>query len=230
MPSGASVARAEASSSPSRSIHAFPGPWSPISTASAGAIGRTPPASATQARITAGAGARWWSRRGLRAPRREAQGQLARRLVNPHRVADAARVAAAERHHHRDAALGASGDHQAIALDQPGERQTQRAELIVLVGIRARLVEHDLRRVLPDARQRPGEPVVELRVVGAVLESDVEIAPLLHRIEMLLVDGEGEHVVVVAEDAGGAVALMEVAVDDRRASDRSLALQDADRD
>ena len=72
-----------------------------------------------------------------------------------------------------------------------------------------------------------------LVVAGAVLERDVEVADFLAEREVVrAVHREREHRRLVAEDRRGAVALVDVAVDDRGARDGAVAQQHAggDRD
>ncbi len=66
-----------------------------------------------------------------------------------------------------------------------------------------------------------------LVVSGAVLERDVEVADFLAERKILrAVQREGEDRRIVAKDRGRAVALMDVAVDDRGARDDAIAEQD----
>jgi hypothetical protein len=70
-----------------------------------------------------------------------------------------------------------------------------------------------------------------LIVAGAIVERDVEVADFLaERKVMSAVEREGEHRRLAVEDCGGAVSLVDVAIDDGRAGDRAIAQQDSSRD
>src|SRR5262245_1568532 len=151
--------------------------------------------------------------------------------VDGNRVGETARVAPTQGHSARNAALGARREHEAIARKKSGARDAEIAELVFLEWVGARLIDHELRlRSLEDARQGTRQLVQIAGIARVVLETDVPVASLLHRIEVLLMDGEGENAVVALENARGAVSLVQIAVHHRRAPDLSVALQDADAD
>ena len=102
--------------------------------------------------------------------------------------------------------------------------------MVLLERIGSGLIEDDLRSLRPYGLESFRESAIEFLVAGPVVEPDVEIAPLLDGIEMLLVDREGEHRRIVAEQMGGAVPLMEVAVHYRGPRDPAFTLQDANGD
>ena len=107
----------------------------------------------------------------------------------------------------------------AVAFGEAGEAQRQPAEAVVVVGVGAGQIDDEI-----GAGEVEGgvEAVVELQQVGivvaAVWQFDVEIAGFLLEGKITgAVDGEGENTVVAAQDAGGAVALMDIAIDDQDA-------------
>ena len=115
---------------------------------------------------------------------------------------------------------------------QAVDRELQAPEPIAFVGIGAAEIEHQIGPMrVEDARQVLGERGEILLVAGAVLEGDVEVADFLpERKVVRAVQREREHRGLVPEDGGGAVALVHVAVDDRRARDGALAQQHGRRD
>ena len=69
------------------------------------------------------------------------------------------------------------------------------------------------------------------RIARVVGKSHIERGGrLAEGVVLRAVHREGEHVGVVGEDGGGAVAVMHVEIDDERAADPAGALEDADRD
>ncbi len=64
-------------------------------------------------------------------------------------------------------------------------------------------------------------------VTGPIRQADIEIALLLHRIEVLLVNGKSEDIRVAGEAHGSAVALVQIAVDDRKSLGGSFVLETA---
>ena len=87
-------------------------------------------------------------------------------------------------------------------------------------------IDDQIRTALHHAGQRARE-CRQIPVIGsAVLEPDVEIAPRLeHRVVVLLVDREREDTRIALEDHRGAVAVVDVAVHDRRPADLAVALE-----
>ena len=74
--------------------------------------------------------------------------------MNRDGVVEASRIAAGERHDERHARRADGSDHHPIAPPQSCFRQPQTAQLIVLVRIGAGEVEHALRTMVEDRRQR----------------------------------------------------------------------------
>ena len=101
-----------------------------------------------------------------------------------------------------------------IAPLQAFLRELERSELIPRVRVRPRLVHHQVGLVLIEHLGDVFFEVGEVLILsGEVVEADVDVASLLLRIDVLLVDGEGEHRLLAPEDDGGAVSLVQVAVD-----------------
>jgi hypothetical protein len=112
-------------------------------------------------------------------------------------VFDPPRVTARERDDERNARDPEGVDDEPIAAPQPFLRQPQSTELIVLVRIRSGEIQHTLRPMRDDLRQRALELAEKRRVVGAIGQADVERTTRLpHRVVVLLVHREGEHVCV----------------------------------
>ena len=145
---------------------------------------------------------------------------------------DVPRVAAAHRDGDGQPAIAAGLEHHAIAGAQAVDGELQTPEPIAFVRVGAAEVEHQVGPMrVEDARQVAGERGEILIVSGPVLEGDVEVALLLPERKVVgAVQREREHRGLVPKDGGGAVPLVHVAVDDRRASDGALAQEDGRRD
>ena len=112
---------------------------------------------------------------------------------------------------------------------RPCLREPQPAELIVLIGIRAGEIEDTLRIARHHRRQRLLEMTEERLVGSPVREADVQRpARLPDRIVVLLVHRKREHARIGLEDERGAVAVVDVQIDDGDALD-AVRLQNADR-
>ena len=127
------------------------------------------------------------------------------------------RVAAADHPQHRDVTAQAMIQHGFVTGRQAGVGELQVAQGVVLVHVDTGVVEHQVRLV---DRQQIVERVVDhLEVVGvahAAWQGDVPVAACLACREVLLaVQGHGDRLRLVFQQARGAVALMHVAVEDQ---------------
>lgn len=109
--------------------------------------------------------------------------------------------------------------------------QPKIAELIVFVGVNTGLVKNQVGlELIHDLGQVAVEMVQIELVANAVGQVDVQVAALFFRVKMLLMDGEGENRIVVLEDTGCAISLMQIAVDDHGFLDAVLGLGISDGD
>ena len=133
---------------------------------------------------------------------------------------DVAGIAAADDAGDGDAGVAAGPDHRAVALGQAGIAQRQTAEPVVFMRVDPGIVEDDVgQRPAEPLRQRRQEGLEIVGVAGAVGQRHVEIGlRLAHRIVPGAMQRQGEHPPLVLEDAGRAVTLVDVAVDDQDAA------------
>ena len=94
--------------------------------------------------------------------------------MDRHGVFDVARIPSREHNDQRRGGALNGVEHQPIARTQAILRQSQAAELIVLVGIGAGQVEHAFRTMRDHLRQRACERLEIGCVVRAVGEPDVQ--------------------------------------------------------
>ena len=136
--------------------------------------------------------------------------------MDVHRVLDIQRVTSGQNDGHRDPQAPGALDDELVPLFQPRLRQRQSAELVLFVGVGPSQVENDIRPeiliYLGDARAQLGQ-VLGVAVAGP--ETDVDRAQRLFAgIDVHLVDGQGEDLLMAGQGGGRAVSLVEVAVDD----------------
>ena len=109
-------------------------------------------------------------------------------------------------------------EHELVAGAQAGLGQREAAEPVALPRIGAGEEERDV--VVAVRARRPGRPIERaqvLLVARAGRQVDVEVGrDALERVVAGAVQRQRERVGVRAEDLGGAVALVDVAVDDQR--------------
>lgn len=137
-------------------------------------------------------------------------------------VFDGEGVAAAHADDDGDAVGTAGVKDDAVAAAEPFLGHGEFAEFVFAEGVDAGLVEDDLGREGEDAGEDGFELGKELVVAGIVGQGDVDLALLLAEREVVgPVHGEGEHVGVVLIDGGGAIALMDIEIDDGDAADEA---------
>ena len=128
-----------------------------------------------------------------------------------------------------NAPCAAFPDGEPVALVQAFLGELERSELITLVRVGPGLIDDEVRPMpVQDLRNPPGDVVHVHPVPIVVIEADIQIAALLGRIQVFLVDREGINVRVFGEDEGRTVSLMEVAVDHHGPVNAAFALQAAD--
>lgn len=130
-------------------------------------------------------------------------------------------VAAADHPDHRNIAAQAVAHHAFIAGGDALVCQLEVAEGVVLVYIHAGVIQHQVGLI---QRQQVVEGIVDhlevVRVAHAHRQRDVPVALRLARGEVLFaVQGHGDCIRGVVEDACGAVALVHVAVEDQHPVD-----------
>ena len=139
----------------------------------------------------------------------------------------------AAREHDADACAGAEQavEHELVAGAQPGLGEREAAEAVALPRVRAREVERDLGRAAAQGDvERAVERLEVVGVAGAAGEVDVEVGgDALERVVARAVQRDRERVRVGAEEVGGAVALVDVAVDHERALGEAARAQLAER-
>jgi len=148
--------------------------------------------------------------------------------VNLHQRVERSRVATGEHNDHRNAGLAARREHQTVAFPRTCRRQSQTANLILVMHVAARDVERYLRFRRKHVRECGTEAVEVFTVANAALETNIQRSARLEGwIVVLGVDREGEHTLVALKERGRTVAVVRVAVDDGRALDAAGALQQA---
>src|SRR4051794_7147235 len=169
----------------------------------------------------------------VRCPTRCARGDAARRReVDLHRVRHIGRVAAGEHDAHRRADPLSRVEDERVAGAQAGLRQREAAEPVALPRVGAGEEEHE---VGVRDRDRAVERVLEraevLRVAGAGAQVDVEVGRrAVERVVGAAVQRQREAARVAGEELGGAVALVDVAVDHEDAAEPRLGPQGGNRD
>lgn len=136
-------------------------------------------------------------------------------------------VAAANHAHHRDVAAQAVAHHAFVTGGDAGVCQLEVTEGVVLVHIDTGVIQHQIGLV---ERQQVVEGIVHhLEVVGiahAHGQRDIPVAGGLACGEVLFaVQGHGNGIRRVVEDARGAITLMHVAVEDQHPVDPSAGQQ-----
>jgi len=140
-------------------------------------------------------------------------------------------VASADDTDHRNVAAQAMLDHGAVAHRQAFIAEVQQAQGIVAMNVHACVVDHQIRLV---QRQEIAERIVDslqvVRVAEAWRESDVPVAAGLAGREILLaMQRHRDRIRNLLENPRGAVALVDVAIEDQHAPD-SAAFQQRQRD
>jgi hypothetical protein len=122
------------------------------------------------------------------------------------------------------AALADLVENQLVPFGQTGLGELEPTQAVVLVGVGARQVDHQVGLAPGKHRAEGGLQGGEVSVVGgAVGQFHVQVAALLvEGVVAGAMDAEGEALWPVGQDGGGAVALVHVAVDDRHPLDPAL--------
>ncbi len=131
-------------------------------------------------------------------------------------VVDGLGIAASHGQRDRNAACATGLQYAPVACFQPGKAQVEAPQAVAGIGVGAGEVDDQIGLA---ARQRFFQPGVECGeigiIAGAIRQFDIEVAAFFLEGKIAgAVDREGEDAVVAVEDGSGAVALMDVAVDD----------------
>ncbi|MDK9708257.1 MAG: hypothetical protein OEL83_14530 [Desulforhopalus sp.] len=142
--------------------------------------------------------------------------------VQPRHVPRVGGIATAEGDDQGDAPAPRRRNHPPVPFPQALLGEAQAAEQVMAEGVDSGLVMQEVES--PAAGKESGQGLVELGEVDAVADTGgkpcVEVARLLEEGEgVLLVEREGEDPGITMEDAGGAVALVQVAIDHHRRLD-----------
>ena len=150
--------------------------------------------------------------------------------VDTDSVFDAASVAAGERDGDGDAEAAGVLENNRVAAAKAFESEREAAKLIFAVGVGAAEVEEQVGVEIVERVHKifleDGDVIV---VVGAIGEMEVDVRGRLgHGVVVFLMDGESEDVGISGEDAGSAVALVDIGVDDHDGADGAIGLEAAD--
>ena len=126
-------------------------------------------------------------------------------------------VAAADDAGDGDALVAAGLDDVVIAGGEAGVGEGEVAELVVVVGVDAGVVDHEVGfDLLEQVGEETAEGLEVVVVVDAFRQGHVEVGGDFASGEVFLaVDRAGEDAGLVGEDSGGAVALVDVEVEDK---------------
>ena len=149
--------------------------------------------------------------------------------MNADGIVDLAGIATRHDDGNRCVADAAESKYAPIALGKTVETQGQSPQAVIAIGVGAGQVDH---QIGPSKIEGDIQAMVQMQQVGfvsaAVRQFNIKVARfLVERVIAGAMDGEGKDAVVATQDAGGTVALMNVAVDDEDAFGPAFGLHGA---
>jgi hypothetical protein len=139
-------------------------------------------------------------------------------------------ISSAEGDYGRDIPLARAFENERVSLFQTVDSECQPAQPVGGETVHTGLKKHDIRLKLPDPRKRFGQFFKIRRIGGQVGKFDIDRTFLFSKREIqCAVHGKRQDVLIAFENRGGAVALMDIEIDNGRAADPVLVQQAADR-
>ncbi|HQO30141.1 MAG TPA: hypothetical protein PKY22_11570 [Accumulibacter sp.] len=150
-----------------------------------------------------------------------------RATMNDHRIIDLPDVTAGRGHY--DAACAAGAENVLVARGETGESQRQPTKPVIVIRIGASQIDHQLRAGAPEnLLERRGELLQIESVAAAVRQVDIQVAARLDERKVVrAVQRDSENPPNVGTNRRRTVALMNVAIDDRRTLDETFGEYDS---
>ena len=157
---------------------------------------------------------------------KESLGQRNGRCVDFDRVADLSCVAASHRDGDRDTTLATLLENPSVAFGQSFETQAETAKAIVVIRIGPGQVDDQIGMSEIEGRIQTVIKPQQVGIIGAGIgQFDIKVAGfLVERKIACTMHGKGEDAVVTGQNAGCAVALMDIAINDQHPPDTPLGL------